>query len=211
MVIDIISVIIETVAVAVLYATLVVAVYKYGKSAAWRVLGVFLAATAYKNAAIVIVEWINNGSIPKDWLEGLADIIYFTSLELVVIWIIYQLTSRVILRYTTRRDMMLKVSEKTGEKVDISEPYPFSKLYAKDNCLLRSAFICALVSLIAELAITVANDLLLIFSSGAPERAETWVAMGINYLSKVILGVITYFVIFAFTVIVFEEKNKKSA
>ena len=193
---SLISELTELVAISVFYAAILLTVYRCGAKKGARALAIFAAATAYKYVANMAVSWAYDGSIPASWAWDIVDVIFFTALEMLQTVIVFVLIKSVIVGYTEKRDMRLRAAEKSGCEVDTvpDDVYPINCLYKKSNCLLRSAFICATVTVIAKGIGAVVSDVWLIAMYGLPEDANTWLLMAINYISKVILGFVVYFV-----------------
>ncbi len=195
----IIGELIELVAIAICYAVMISLLYDAGKLHIKPLFWLFLGSTLYKYTANTVISWIMGGSIPSLWIWDVVNILYYTVLELLQLYIVYMASVSVITRYTDKRAIIDKVQKKTGEN-SISccpEPFPFNKLYDKENCLLRSAYFCALVTFIAKLSGTLLNDVWSMIVYGLPSVPVTWLLMILNYLSKVIFGAIAYFIIIA--------------
>ncbi len=186
-------------AISFLYAVLLLTVYCFG---AKKVCGVFIlfgAATLYKYIANTAYTWISDGKLSSLWGWDIVNIVFYTLLELLQLFIIYMLVKGVITRYTDQRLVMKKALMISGseESERVKNAYPFEKLFDMKNCLLRSAFICALVTLVAKLAGAVISDVWLMIAYGAPKESLTWLYMLLNYLSKIIMCIISYLVVFA--------------
>ena len=76
------------------------------------------------------------------------------------------------------------------------------------NCLLKSAFVCAVVIFVAKLFGALVSDVWLIIVYGAPKDAVTWLYMLLNYLSRIIIAAIAYLAVFIS--MTFLMKNTKS-
>ena len=182
--------IIEVCAVSICYAFLLATLYSEGKTR--RIFVSFGLLTAYKNIATTAMIWIEAGKAGELWIWELVDDLYFTALELVLLLIIFQITKRIIGVYTDKREVAQRVFKKTGEMPELEVVYPFVRIYDRANCLLKSAAVCALVTVIAKALGEVANDVLYIASSGFPREGITWVYMIVNYVSKALFGVLVY-------------------
>ncbi len=189
-----ISEIAEVCAVSVCYAFMLVTLYNNGKTG--RVFVIFGCITAYKYIANTAVSWIISGSVPETWVWDIVNVAYFTALELLQLYIIFLFVRSIIGRYTDERLVAQRVFEKTGETVNCEKAYPFKRHYDKNNCLLRSAYVCALVAFIAKLFGEVTNDILYIAAWGFPSEWQTWLYMPINYASRALFGVITYLTVY---------------
>ena len=185
---------VEVAAISVFYATLLLVLYRFGEKKGAGMLAVYAAAAAYKYAANTAVSWIEDGSIPSAWAWDIANVVFYTALEMLQLLILFALVKRVIVAYTEARDMRNRAILKSGGEAENDGVYPFSRLYEKTNCLLRSAFICAVVTVIAKCIGSLISDIWLIALYGLPEEPGTWLMMVVNYLTMVIVGVVVYFV-----------------
>ena len=186
----------EVAAISVFYAVLLLVIYRYGSKGSGASIAIFAFATVYKYCANTAVSWIYDGSVPSSWAWDIMDMLFYTSLEMLQLLIIFAFVKGVITRYTEKRDIALRVAEKSGDDF-VSAPekaYPFTSLYSKSNCLLRSAFICAVITVISKEVGTIVSDIWLIVLYGLPEDSFTWLFMAVSYISKVLLGFVVYFV-----------------
>jgi len=184
----------ELCAIAVCYAVMLLTLYH--SESAGRIFVIFGLATAYKYTGNTLTFWALSGSVPKLWIWDALNIIYFTALELAQLLVIFLFVRVIIGKYTEKTLVAQRVYEKTGERAEPEAVYPFKVFYSKDNCILRSAYVCALVTFIAKLCGTVADDVWTIIAYGMPSEGMTWVYMAINYISKAIFGLVVYMVIY---------------
>jgi hypothetical protein len=189
------SEIIEVVAISVCYALMLSALYDNRKISVPFI--IFASLTAYKNLATTAMLWWEAGGIPGLWIWDIVDDIYFTALELLLIYIIYLFARRIIVRYTDQRLIAQRVHEKTGEAVHINPVYPFKRVYDRENCLLQAVLVCAVATFIAKLGGELANDLMYIIVYGLPKEGITWLYMLVNYVSNALFGIIVYFAVYA--------------
>ena len=191
----------ELAAVSFCYAVLILTVYREGKCQCVSVFIVFICATLYKYLANTAMAWVLNGNVPKLWGWDIVNVFYYSVLELLQFFVVYLLVKRIIIKYTDKRLVMERALEKVGEDEreraeKVEEIYPFKKVFDLSNCLLKSAFVCSVVMLVAKLLGALLSDIWLIVAYGAPEDGITWLYMAINYLSRIIMGVISYLVVY---------------
>ena len=193
---NVLSQLAEVVAISVFYATLFLLIYRCGEKRGGKAFIVFAAATVYKYLANTAVSWIYDGSIPATWVWDVINVVFFTALEMLQMLVIFLISRGLISAYNEKREIRLKAAEKIGYTSDeyAEGAYPFKMLYDRSNCLLRSALVCAAVTVIAKGIGSLLSDIWLIAMYGFPEVATTWVMMLIGYGMKVIFGVGTYFV-----------------
>ena len=188
----------ELAAISVFYAVMICVLYKRGKGRIRDLFILFVAAAAYKYLASTVMSWVVSGSIPSSWALDMSNVLFFTSLEFLQLVIIYCLIRPEIERFNAKRALAEKKLSVLDYSTDVTVPcaYPFEKLYDRENCLCRSAFVCALVIFIAKLFGDVVSDIWVIIYAGFPSEWVTWVLMAVNYLSKVIFAGIAYFIIY---------------
>lgn len=196
---------IEVAAMAVFYAALLLTLYRCGARKGAGMIGIFAAVTAYKYAANTAISWILDGSVPYLWGWDIANILFFVALEMLQLLILFALVKKVIISYTEARDLKIRAIVKTGGEAEADGVYPFVRLYEKTNCLLRSALICAVVTVIAKCIGSLISDIWLIVLYGLPEDHGTWILMAGNYVSMAILGAVVYFVTVAGMNTLFEK------
>ncbi len=188
----------ELVAIAVCYAVMICVLYRCGKQRIKPIFALFISATAYKYLANTVVTWLASGSIPSSWALNLVNVIYYTLLEFLQLFIIYIIICPIIERFRSEKALAEKRLEllDEGEGMAMPKVYPFERIYDKKNCLCRSAFFCSLVIFIAKLLGDIISDSWMIIVGGLPTEWVTWVLMAVNYISKFIFALIAYFVIY---------------
>ena len=198
---------IEALAVAICYALVLVALYDEE-----RARGIFVTfglLTAYKYIAAHLYVWMtSNGTITLrvwDIIWSLADDLWWTLLEIVLMAIVFNIMKKIMTPYHDKRLVAQRVNKKSEEKVEIEEPYPFKRIYDKSNCLLRSAYVCAVATLVAKLFGKVTTDVESIVTMGFPKQWQTWLYMILDYARIAILGLIVYFTIYLMMKIVLKK------
>ncbi len=185
------QILLEIIAISVCYAAMIYTVYIAGADNVKRIFAVFGIATFGKYAVNVVYSWISDGSIPRIWIWNIVDAAFFTALEFLQLLIIYAIVKRIIESFTDRQ----KITEKDSDN-SLSNPYPFSKLYDKDNCLLRSAGVCGTVVFAAKLFGRVISDIWIMLWTGLPQKLSVVISMLLTYVSFVIFGIICYFAVY---------------
>lgn len=198
----------EICAISVCYAVMLLTLYRSERTG--KIFVIFGTVTAYKYTANIALYWAMSGSIPTTWIWDITNVIYFTALELVQLLVIFLFARVIIGKYNEKKLIAQRVFEKTGETVEMAEIYPFRSIYHKDNCLLRSARVCALVTFIAKLLGTVVDDAWTIIAYGMPKEWQTWLYMAINYISKVTFGIVVYIVIYTVLQTVLRKESRKN-
>ena len=168
----------EHLAISVCYAVLIYGIYKLGAEEMRSFLWVFVAASGGKYLLKTIVSWYLGGAIPLEWYIDLIDVVYFVALEAVQFLIVRAFVKKVIAK---------------GEKreTDLS----FTKLYDKQNVMMRAAATSAVIIFVIRLVLQVISDATTILIYGAPDKAATWILMLIAYLSTAVVGVLCYLAI----------------
>lgn len=186
---------IELIAISFCYATLLMSIYKWETQGVSKVFVTFTVATFLKYLVTVVIGWVDEGSVPLMWLLDLVYVLFYTLLELVPLFIIYKICSRIIIKYTDEHNFIKKIADKGGAEMP-RQAYLFDKVYDKKNCLLRSAYVCAIVTLISKLAGRALSDIMIIIDSGLPNEPITLLKMLIAYISMVIFGVMCYMFVY---------------
>lgn len=199
--------ILEIGVVSFFYATMIVLLYKYNKG--MTVLSVaFVVITAYKYLVNTAMTWYNTGSIPLMWYWDLADVIFYTLLEVIQLFVIYLFVKRFIDEFGLLRETKLKfATEYGGEVPPIQEPYPFKRLFDLKNCLLNSALVCAGITFVAKVSGVIMGDVWYIILNGWPTLAETWLLMLLNYASMILSGILVYFFVIGAEALMLREKK----
>ena len=189
----------EVCAISLCYAILLLAIYKWETQGVGKVFVMFGAVTFYKYCTTVVMGWIGNGSVPLLWLVDLVWILLYTGLELIQLMIIYKISKKIIIKFTEERNFVKRAAERmTSSNVEVPpHAYLFEKVFDKKNCLLKSAYVCALVTYIAKFAGTLISDVLVIIESGFPKESVTWLFLVIVYISQIIFGFMCYFFVYA--------------
>ena len=196
----------EVVAISVFYAAMIVTPYLKGANVRSGAIPIFVAATVFKYAANTAVSWIYDGGIPTAWAWDVVNVFFFTALEAVQVLIVYSLVKGYVFE-NEQRCTLRAASVSEGNTDD--GVYPFSALYSRENCLLRSALACAVATFIAKIVGALLSDVWLIIAYGLPEDPVTWLYMGISYVSKIILGIVVYFaVVLAMNPMLVRNKKK---
>lgn len=208
---DFLGELLEIGAISLFYAVLLLAVYKWGTERAGKVFVMFGIATFYKYCTTVIMGWIGNGSVPLLWLLDVVWILIYMGLELIQLMIIYKISKKIILKFTEERSFVQKAANRmTSSNVDVPpHAYLFEKVFDKKNCLLKSAYICALVTYIAKFAGTLISDVLVIIESGFPKEPTTWLFLAIVYIAQIIFGFMCYFFVYI-SISSFSQKLEKN-
>ncbi|MBE6684185.1 MAG: hypothetical protein E7592_00865 [Ruminococcaceae bacterium] len=176
----------ELAAVAAAYAVMIYGIYRFTLSGFRGGVGIFIGATLYKYATNVVVDWVNNGSIPTTWLVDILYILFYTTLELLQLSLVLAIVCALI----SRHEKAVEFCKKVGKTHLIPEIFPFKKLYDKENCLLRSVLACSIVILLINLITQAINDILTI------EKILDPLLMIVAYLAEIVLAVICYFVMY---------------
>ena len=167
----------EHLAICICYAVLIFGTYKLGAKQVRGLLWVFVAASGGKYLLKTIVSWYYNGAIPLEWYIDLIDVVYFVVLEAVQFIIVRAFVKKVIAK---------------GEKRD--SDLSFTKLYDKQNIMMRAAATAAVIIFAVRLAVAVINDAIDIALNGLNDP-KTLILMLIAYLSTAIVGVLCYLAI----------------
>lgn len=200
----------ELAAISVFYAVMICILYKCGKGRMKALFILFAAAAAYKYLASTVMSRVMSGSITSSWALDISNVLFFTLLEFLQLVIIYCLIRPEIEHFNAKRALAEKKLSVLGDSTDVTVPcaYPFGKLYDKENCLCRSAFVCALVIFIAKLFGDAVSDIWVIIYGGFPSEWVTWVLMAVNYLSKVIFAGIAYLIIYGVMSLLLRKTEK---
>lgn len=164
---------IENVAIFAFYGIMVYGIYCFGYYGFRGIVGVFCAATVYKYSANMIMSWVRSGAIPSTWIWDIVDVVYYTVLELVMLWIIIAIVRRLIARSR----------EQTPT---------FGKLYDKTNPLMRSALVCSIVTVCVKVFGNLINDVIFIVEYGVVQYFASCISVILNYLAVLLLGVVCY-------------------
>lgn len=181
----------ELVAVSVLYGALIWEMFKMGKSDVRPFVSVFAVATALKYSSNVVVTWITYGIIPRTWIWDVANVVFYTALEMIQLWIVIAI---------------LKALMSKEGNCDL----PFSSLWNRGNKLMKGALACGIITVAVKAFGRFCDDLWAIIISGLPNRPITYLLMLLSYASTILLGVICYAVVlFVIGRINFRYRSKK--
>ncbi len=167
----------ELAAISVFYGIMIYGIYRFGISNFRLGVVIFAMATAFKYGANVVVTWITyQGSIPTSWPWDLANILFYTALELIQLWIIIAISKRII--------------SKSSKADEGSDALPS----AKSDPIVKCALVCGIITVVAKFIGRFADDAWMIILSGLPKDPMTLVFMALSYASIVVMGVICYFI-----------------
>ena len=201
--------VLEIGAVSIFYAAMISLLYKYNRGM-FTLTAAFSAVTVYKYFINTAMTWYNSGSIPLLWYWDLVDVLFYTLLELIQLFVVYFFVKRLVDEYVTLREAKLKFAMKeNSDEAHIQEPYPFNKLFSLKNCLLTSALVCAIITFVAKVSGVIVGDLWFIYLEGWPESIETWLLMLLNYTSMILSGVLVYFFVVGAEALMLKEKKSK--
>ena len=167
---------VELVAVSVLYGALIWKMLKMGNGGIRPFVSVFAVATALKYFANVVVTWITYGIIPRAWIWDVANVVFYTALEMIQLWIVIAVL-RVLIGKEGSCDL------------------PFSSLWDKGNKLMRGALACGIITVAVKAFGRFCDDMWAIITGGLPSRPITYLLMLLSYASTALLGVICYAVV----------------
>ena len=162
---------IENIAIFVFYGILISGIYHFGYYGFRGIVGVFTAATVYKYTANVLMSWVRGGAIPTTWIWDLVNIVYYTALELIMLWIVIAIVRRLI---ASSRD----------------EIPTFERFYDKTNPLMRAALVCSIVTVSVKMFGNVVNDAIFVIEYGFARYLESGISVLLNYLSVVLLVIV---------------------
>lgn len=168
----------EVLAIAVFYGVLISATFRFGVGAFKKGLLVFAVATVYKYSLNAVMSWIMDGSVPTDWIWDLADVLFYSVLEMVQLTVVVLLVNGVARRWSEYTASLSKVGNTA------SAPYK--------NPITRSALFCALTVFVSKILGLLINDVFTIVMYGLPKQGSTVLLMLLAYLSNLIYGVLCY-------------------
>ena len=164
---------VENVAIFVFYGILICGIYHFGYYGFRGIVGVFAVATVYKYTANMFMSWVRGGAVPTTWIWDIVNIVFYTALELLMLWIIIEIVRRMI----------------AGSRQQTPE---FVKLYDKTNPLMRSALVCSIVTVSVKVLGNLINDVIFVVEYGLGSYFESCISVVFNYLSVLLLGVVCY-------------------
>lgn len=174
--------VVEILAISGFCATVIYGVYRFGASNFLGGYFIFCGMSLYKYTANVAVDWITEGSIPVDFWQDILFAVGYAVGEIVPYVIAFFIVRGIIKNYREEASLLQKADR--GNK-----PLPFEGLFGFSNCLLSSAFVCAVTVLVTKLGGQLIYDLqTVVFVTNVP-------LMILDYLTNVIFAVLCYFVI----------------
>ena len=171
-----VGVVAEIAAISVFYAIMIYGIYSFGYKASRGCIGIYAAAAFCKYSANVAMTWVRYSSIPSGWGWDVANVAFYTALEMVQVWIVLAIVRRCIER---------------GE----GEMLPFSRIYAKGNSLMNGALVCGVATVAVKVLGRLADDIFTMIAYGLPEQWITVVLMLLSYLSNLLLGAVCYVIV----------------
>jgi hypothetical protein len=184
--------ILTVLAISISYAVIILGKYRFGVKSFRGGAVIFIVATAAKYTANMLMSWISEKSIPLSWLWDILDVLFYTALECLQLLIFVLIVNKVLGDYTERKTLLNKANKALGNDVAESDPFVFTRIYDKSNCLQRCALVSALVVLVSKVSGSLINDIWMIVIGGFPKESITVIMMLVTYLSSIIFGVICY-------------------
>ena len=182
-------------AISVAYSVIILGKYRLGVDKYRCGSVIFVIATVAKYVANMIMTWISDKSIPLSWPWDIFDALFYSALECLQLLIFVLIINKLVGEHLDKESALKKANKTLGNAVTESDPYLFVKVYDKQKCLQRCAMVGALVVLVSKLAGSLINDVWMIIIGGFPTEIITVVLMLAAYLSSIIFGVLSYFVI----------------
>lgn len=176
------GVMVELMAIAIFYAVLILGIHKFCLSKFRGGIVLFILATLYKYSINVLMDWLKNGSIPREWFIDVANVLFYCLLEAIQLVLILFIAKRIL---TKAQDTKYAATDKIS----------FVGLYNSNNPFMRSALACSLVVALSKILGLLINDVMTMAISGLPEKAGTVGLMILAYLSNVLLGFLCYVVL----------------
>ena len=196
MLVDVVKDAIEIAAVSMCYAAIIFSVYCFGARSAFKIAIVFFIATFFKYTANITIGWMLGGGVSELWAWDIVNIVFYTLLESAQIVILFFISKGIIEAYQKKAAAIeinkSILAEKSNTEGNI---LPFKQIYDRNNCLMRSALICGIVTAVVKSIGMLLDDLWLIIAFGAPKELVTVLKMLLNYVSGIIPGALCYFVI----------------
>lgn len=183
-VVDYLGTVVDLAAVVLFYAVLIYALYSYGAKHIRSGVAVFVGCVAYKYAALAIMAWVQNGSVPLDWYMYIFNLLFYTVLETLQLIIVIMISNRFVGPFRAKNELLRSAG---GEEMDV---YPFTGIYDKKNPLMKSAFVSAIVIFVSKAAIPPVNDVIVISMDGLPTSSETVKNMFLLYLENTLFALV---------------------
>lgn len=207
-IIDYLGTVVDLAAVVLFYAVLIYALYCFGSNKIRGGVAAFVGCVVYKYAASAIADWVQNGSIPRDWHMYVFNIVFYTVLESLQLLIVLMISNRFIGPFRAKNALLRTAGE---EEISV---YPFTGVYDKKNPLMKSALVSAIVIFVSKAIVPPVNDIIFISVDGLPTSFETVKNMLIFYLENtlfsLVYGLLCYIAV-VFTLMklleYFERKN----
>lgn len=188
--------IVEVIAMSLCYATAAYYIYSLGGKGFGGALLIYLALGAYKYGANMLMSWVQSGETLDVWYIDLLFALINLFTETIPYLIACLIFKGIFESYRQRNAILAKAGR--AESV-----YPFTKLYDKNNPLMKAALTSALALLIPKLLGQILNDVIQIV------EITNLPLMILAYLLNIIFGVLGYITVtFAF-VLYFEKIAKK--
>jgi len=166
----------ELTAISVFYGVMIYGIRRFGARNFGGCTVIYAVATACKYTVNIVMTWITfYGVIPATWIWDVANVVFYTALEMIQLWIITAIVKHILKREEDREDASSS-----------------ALIYDSSNVFMKCALVCGIVTVVAKLVGRVSNDVWSMIVSGLPQKPITVVLMLLSYLSCVILGVICY-------------------
>lgn len=196
MFVDVVKDAIEIAAISVCYSAIIYCIYCFGSRPAFKIAIVFFIATFFKYTVNVAVSWMLGGEMTELWAWDIVNIVFYTLLESAQLIILFFISKGIIEAHQKKITYSASSGNTVREKADLDENIlPFKRLYDRNNCLIKAALVCGIVTAAVKSVGMLLGDLWLIIAYGAPKDPMTIVKMLLNYASGIIPGVLCYFVI----------------
>lgn len=208
-VVDYLGTVVDLAAVVLFYAVLLYALYSFGAKGVRCGVVIFMGCVAYKYAALAIMAWMQNGSVPLDWYMYVFNLLFYTVLESLQLVIVLMISNRFVGPFRAKNELLRAAG---GEETEV---YPFTGIYDKKNPLMRSALVSAIVIFVSKAAIPPVNDIIVISMDGLPTSSETVKNMFLLYLENtlfaLVYGLLCYIaVVFTLMKLLERFENKNS-
>ena len=148
---------------------------------------IYVGLILYKNAVIILLNWVETGRIPSEWLWDIGYVCVMTLMEVIPFAIAFWIVVNMTRSYRERQ----KILNTVGREERL---LPLKKLYSKKNLLHRSALVCSVVVFVTKVIGRFGSDVLVMLQSGLPTETMTVIKMLLYYFSSIVFAVICYFV-----------------
>ena len=180
--------IVEVLAMSCFCGITVYGIFRLGAGAFGWGYVIFCALSFYKYFGNLVADWLFYGSI--DLINLASDLLsscLLAVIEILPFVIVFLIVRSIINNYRSEA----KILKKAGVE---KSPLPYAKLFDLSNCLLSSAFVCALLVLITKLGGMLVSDLSYVLTGGLPTEFFTVAQMLLNYSVSIIFAALCYFV-----------------